>query len=147
MTGGFIGGGGVIKLRGKIPTFRSLFSKGVETAPTDIPGFQAGGTQTYIGTKAAPSIGEPNSIWVTEYPNGNRRVTYFNEQGEPFSREDYGQDSRHIVKIKSQEVNLKKYPHEHQTRTLPGAKGPYQKKQVRILDENGYPISDWTNEK
>jgi hypothetical protein len=62
-------------------------------------------------------------------------------------REDYRQLASHKVTIDGVKYDLKNHPHEHQTRTLEGPKGPYQKKQVRILDEQGKPITDWVNEK
>jgi hypothetical protein len=58
--------------------------------------------------------------------------------------EHYNQKASHKVNIDGNKVNLKNTPHEHQTRTI---EGPYQKKQVRILDSNGRPTSGWLNEK
>ena len=104
-------------------------------------------TPHYRGDRAAPETWEPNSIWETQYPDGKRRVTYFDEHGRPFSREDYGQKSRHLLKIEGRRVDLKNTPHEHQTRTLQGPNSPYHKKQVRLLDQNGMPASGWVNEK
>lgn len=104
-------------------------------------------TSHYQGPRAAPEKSISNSIWETKYPNGNRRVTYFDEHGKPFSREDYGQQARHIISVDGQRINLKNTPHEHQTRTLNGPGGPYLKNQVRVLDTNGNPTSGWINEK
>lgn len=61
--------------------------------------------------------------------------------------EHYNQKAPHKLTIDGNKVNLKNTPHEHQTNTLVGPNGPYLKKQVRVLDENGRPISGWANEK
>jgi filamentous hemagglutinin len=81
--------------------------------------------------------GEPNSIWEQIRDDG-RSVTYFDEQGRWFSREDYGQRSPHGSL--GQDVSGRTVPHEH--RYNYSDQGPTGK-QYRELDENGRPISDW----
>jgi RHS repeat-associated protein len=126
---------------------------GFDGSPSDVVdplGLSTSGracTPHHKGTEAAPETWKPNSIWETEYADGKRRVTYYDENGKPFSREDYGQLAHHKVTIDGLKYDLKNHPHEHQTRTIVGPKGPYQKKQVRILDEYGKPKTGWVNEK
>jgi hypothetical protein len=61
--------------------------------------------------------------------------------------EHYNQKAPHKVTLDGKKYNLKNTPHEHQVRTIEGPSGPYQKKQVRILDEDGRPLTGWGNEK
>lgn len=104
-------------------------------------------TPHYQGDGAAPATWKPNSIWEITYSNGNRRVAYYDQNGKQFSREDYGQLSRHLIEVDGVRVNLQKVPHEHQTRMIDGPKRAYPKKQVRLLDWHGKPTSGWVNEK
>lgn len=60
------------------------------------------------GSRPAPGKGEPNSIREQIRPDGTRSVTYYDQAGEPFSREDYGQQRGHGQMDPST-------PHEHQT--------------------------------
>ncbi|MBJ6760055.1 VCBS repeat-containing protein [Myxococcaceae bacterium JPH2] len=102
-------------------------------------------TTHYQGPNAAPERWTPNSVWETTYPNGNRRVTYYDEAGNTFTREDYGQEAPHKVEINGVKYNLNKVPHEHRLNTVQGPKGEYKKHQVRILDDNGNPKTGWVN--
>nr|AYM53998.1 hypothetical protein [Pyxidicoccus sp.] len=103
-------------------------------------------TPHYRGPRAAPKTWEPNSVWETTYPNGNRRITYFDENGQELTREDYGQDAPHRVNIDGTRYNLNRVPHEHRLNVVKGPKGnEYKKHQVRILDADGNPITPWVN--
>ncbi|MDL2275862.1 HINT domain-containing protein [Desulfosarcina sp. OttesenSCG-928-G10] len=107
-----------------------------------------GQTAVFEGTSTVLKKGAtPNSIYVQRTVDGKvQRVAYYDENGKLFSREDYIQRSDHVVNVNGQKYNLKNHPHDHQTRTVEGPNGPYQKNQVRILDQNGKPITGWTNE-
>jgi filamentous hemagglutinin len=86
------------------------------------------------GSRPAPGKGDPNSIWEQIRPDGTRSVTYYDQTGEPFSREDYGQQRGHGQMDPST-------PHEHQTcfNDLGQPTGKY----YRELDANGRPVGPW----
>jgi len=91
---------------------------------------------------------DPNSIYTQRTRDGKiKSISYYDDTGKQFSREDYTQKASHKVTIDGEKYNLKNHPHEHQNRTIQGPSGPYLKKQVRILDANGKPITGWVNEK
>jgi RHS repeat-associated protein len=92
-------------------------------------------------TAAAPKTGLPNSIHEQTRPNGSRSVTYYDEKGRIFSREDYGQQRTHG------QLGLgpdgKSVPHEHRVHW--SDQGPIGKS-YRQLDNNGKPVGPWINE-
>ena len=97
-------------------------------------------------TAAAPKTSKPNSIHIQTAKDGRvKSITYYDDAGKPFSREDYLQQARHRVEIDGKRFDLGKVPHEHQLRTFEGPNGAYQKWQVRILDEFGNPLTGWAN--
>jgi hypothetical protein len=99
------------------------------------------------GTGSTPETSAPNSIYEQTTPDGQlvRRGNY-DQEGNLFSREDYMQTSPHKVEIDGTRYNLRNQPHEHALRTLTAPDGTtYQKWQVRILDQNGNPITGWVN--
>ncbi len=106
-------------------------------------------TNVYEGTSRGWKTGaEPNSIYVQRTSGGRKRtVSYYDNNGKQFSHEDYIQKANHKMNIDGQRYNLKNNVHEHQTNIINGPHGPYQKKQVRILDAHGKPITGWANEK
>jgi hypothetical protein len=85
--------------------------------------------------------GTPNSIWEQRRADGGRSVTYFDEQGRRFSREDYGQNAPHGTL--GQDVSGRTVPHEH--RYNYSNRGPTGK-QYRELDEDGKPIGPWEDD-
>jgi hypothetical protein len=88
------------------------------------------------------------TIYVQKAADGKlQSISFYDDAGKRFSMEHYNQKAPHKLIIDGEKVNLKNTPHEHQTRVLDGQNGAYQKKQVRLLDENGKPISGWVNEK
>jgi len=90
----------------------------------------------------------PNSIYTQKSADGKlQSINYYDENGKRFSMEHYNQKAPHKVTLDGEEYNLKNNPHEHQTRTIEGPNSSYQKKQVRILDENGKPVTGWGNER
>lgn len=76
----------------------------------------------------------PNSIWQQIRADGTRSVTYYDATGEPFSREDYGQQRGHGDLDAST-------PHEH--RPCFNDLGQPMGKYYRELDANGKPIGPW----
>jgi filamentous hemagglutinin len=92
-----------------------------------------------VSTKRPPDggkAGEPNSIWEQQRPDGSRSVTYFDEQGRRFSREDYGQ-------LRSHGEIGKGVPHEHGYRY--SDRGPIGQ-QYRELDPDGRPVGPWIDD-
>ena len=98
-------------------------------------------------TGSTPETSTPNSIYEQTTPDGQlMRRSYYDQEGRLFSREDYMQTSPHRVEIDGVRYNLRNQPHEHALRTLTAPDGTtYQKWQVRILDQNGNPITGWVN--
>lgn len=91
-----------------------------------------------IKTASAPRTGPPNSIHERIGPNGNRSVTYYDERGRSFSREDYGQQRTHGLLGPGPDGNS--VPHEH--RTDYSDRGPIGNR-YRELDNNGMPVGPW----
>ena len=89
-------------------------------------------------TAAAPKTGRPNSIHEQVRPNGSRSVTYYDDHGRAFSREDYGQLRTHGTLGRAPDGNS--VPHEH--RILYSDKGPIGK-QYRELGTDGTPVGPW----
>jgi RHS repeat-associated protein len=85
--------------------------------------------------------GTPNSIYEKVRPDGGRSVTYFDDTGRAFSREDYGQLTPHRT------IRLgpdgRAMPHEHMT--IFGDRGPIGNV-YRAIDQNGMPIGPWIPE-
>ena len=92
-------------------------------------------------TASAPPTGKPNSIHEQIRPDGSKRVTYYDEAGRPFSKEDYGQLREHGVLGKGSDG--KSVPHEHRTEF--SDKGPIGK-QYRELNSDGKPVGPWHND-
>ena len=91
------------------------------------------------GSRPRGNTGAPNSIHEQVRGNGSRSITYYDDAGRAFSREDYGQLSPHGDLPTM--PNGRTAPHEHQTRFNEG--GLPVGKWYRELDENGRPVSDW----
>ena len=90
-------------------------------------------------SESRPGVeGEPNSIHEQVRSDGGRSVTYYDEYGRSFSREDYGQLRPHKNAVLGPDGRA--IPHEHLTEF--SEFGPVGKK-YRLLDESGRPISEW----
>jgi uncharacterized protein YwbE len=85
--------------------------------------------------------GTPNSIHEQIRPDGGRSVTYFDDQGRAFARQDYGQLTPH--KTIGLGPDGRAMPHEHMTTF--GDLGPIGKF-YRAIDQNGTPIGPWIPE-
>ena len=92
-------------------------------------------------TAGAPKSSQPNSIHEQTRPDGSKSVTYYDDKGRMFSREDYGQRRTHG------QLGLgpdgRSVPHEHGVDW--SDRGPIGKK-YRELDSKGKPAGSWINE-
>ncbi|MCX8728677.1 VENN motif pre-toxin domain-containing protein, partial [Gilliamella sp. B2838] len=94
----------------------------------------------------APKTSTPNSIYEVSRSDGSRSVTYYDERGNMFSREDYGQQRIHgNLEFDN---NGKVVPHEHkQTYKSHNGKIYKDKSYYRQIDENGKPVGPWILDK
>jgi hypothetical protein len=91
----------------------------------------------------APKNSTPNSIYEVSRADGSRSVTYYDERGNMFSREDYGQLNPHKeIKLGS---DGRAEPHEH--KIIYNNKGQPVGKYYRKIDKNGKPTGSWINDK
>lgn len=87
-----------------------------------------------------PKKSDPNSITESQRADGSSSVTYYDEQGRAFSREDYGQQSTHGTL--GTRADGRSVPHEH--RFDYNDRGyPIKQNVYRELDENGVPVAPW----
>ncbi|MEQ4925531.1 hypothetical protein [Proteus hauseri] len=91
----------------------------------------------------APDKAKPNSIIEISRADGSKSITYYDQRGNAFSREDYGQQSAH------KQIGIGKdgraEPHEHKYEY--NDKGLPIGKYYRKIDQNGKPIGEWINDK
>jgi hypothetical protein len=102
-------------------------------------GFQCPTPTQHTVTASRPGkTGPPNSIHEQVRPDGGRSITYFDDQGRAFSREDFGQLRPH--KTAGLGPNGRAVPHEHKTEfSKHGPVGQF----YRLLDDFGNPIGPW----
>jgi hypothetical protein len=89
----------------------------------------------------APTTSTPNSIHETRRPDGSKSITYYDEKGRAFSREDYGQLRGHKDTIPLGDDG-KALPHEHRYNYTDYGIDKSQNA-VRLLDSNGMPTGSW----
>ncbi|CAB3824462.1 hypothetical protein LMG26846_00646 [Achromobacter insuavis] len=94
---------------------------------------------TIVSSGKAPKIWKPNSIYEVSRADGTKSVTYYDDQGRTFSREDYGQQKTH-GKLGYDE-NGRVPPHEH--RIIYNERGYVDRKYYIELDVNGNPVGAW----
>ena len=88
----------------------------------------------------APKTSDPNSIIESQRADGSSSVSYYDEKGRAFSREDYGQQSTHGPL--GRRVDGRSVAHEH--RFDYNERGfPIKQDVVRELSENGTPAGEW----
>ncbi|WP_259806437.1 hypothetical protein [Aliiroseovarius crassostreae] len=85
---------------GKVRVFKGLVKKFIGDEWGAVPGnmknVSTPHTQVVGGkTVNGPDYGQPNSIYEHTRPDGSRSVSYYDEKGRRFSREDYGQQRTH----------------------------------------------------
>ncbi|OCG23810.1 hypothetical protein A9G11_05100 [Gilliamella sp. wkB108] len=101
---------------------------------------------TIVPSGKAPKTSTPNLIYEVSRADGSRSVTYYDEKGNMFSREDYGQQRIHgNLEF---DKNGKVVPHEHkQTYKSYNGKIYKDKSYYRQIDENGKPVGPWILDK
>ncbi len=91
----------------------------------------------------APKTSEPNSIIESQRADGSSSVTYYDDKGRAFSREDYGQQSTHGSL--GSRADGRSAAHEH--RFDYNDRGYAVKQDVyRPLSEGGTPTGSWMGE-
>ncbi|WP_216639287.1 VENN motif pre-toxin domain-containing protein [Achromobacter ruhlandii] len=100
---------------------------------------EAVANHTVVSSGKALKIWKPNSIYEVSRADGTKSVTYYDDRGRTFSREDYGQQKTH-GKLGYDE-NGRVPPHEH--RIIYNDRGYVDKKYYRELDVNGNPVGPW----
>ncbi len=91
-------------------------------------------------TAGAPETNQPNSIHEQTRPDGSRSVTYYDENGRMFSREDYGQLRTHGQLGRG--ADGRSVPHEHRVDWDPSGRGPIGT-WYRELGDRGEPVGSW----
>lgn len=96
--------------------------------------------------RKAPKTAAPNSIYEVSRADGSKSITYYDDKGRMFSREDYGQQKTHASLGTC--VNGRCVPHEHKTTyTLHNGKEYPDKKYYREIDANGKAVGPWILDK
>jgi hypothetical protein len=107
---------------------------------------KAAGEHTIVRSGKAPKTSTPNSIYEVSRADGSRSVTYYDDKGNWFSREDYGQLRTHGTL--GYDKNGKVPPHEHkQTYKSYNGKIFKDKSYYRKIDQNGKPTGQWILDK
>jgi hypothetical protein len=127
------GSGNTLRSRANTTESSQIVPKKVDTPHTQV----TGGNKT----AGAPKTNKPNSIHEQTRPDGSKSVTYYNEKGRMFSREDYGQQRTHGQLGRG--ADGRSVPHEHGVDW--SDRGPIGKK-YRELDSSGKPVGPWINE-
>ncbi len=96
-----------------------------------------------VSSGKAPKTSTPNSIYEVSRADGTKSITYYDDKGRVFSREDYGQQRTHGSL--GYDVNGKVPPHEH--KTTYNERGFKDKSYYREVDENGKSVGPWTLDK
>ncbi|PIT52080.1 hypothetical protein BHC44_07475 [Snodgrassella alvi] len=104
---------------------------------------KAAGEHTIVRSGKAPKTSTPNSIYEVSRADGSRSVTYYDDKGRTFSREDYGQQKTHGQL--GYDSNGKVPPHEH--KITYNERGYVDKHFYRKLDANGKPVGPWIVDK
>jgi len=130
------------------PVYKANIKQSVDTSKLNVDKTNAtSGVETphTINTGGKhPKTSEPNSIIESQRADGSSSVTYYNEQGKAFSREDYGQQSTHGSL--GQRADGRSVAHEH--RFDYNDRGfPIKQDVYRELTENGVPAGPWVGEK
>lgn len=99
-----------------------------------------------VSSGKAPKTSTPNSIYEVSRANGSKSVTYYDKNGNWFSREDFGQQRIHGNL--GFDNNGKVVPHEHkQTYKSHNGNIYKDKSYYRQIDKNGKPVGPWILDK
>ena len=99
-----------------------------------------------VSSGKAPKTSTPNSIYEVSRADGSKSVTYYDKNGNWFSREDFGQQRIHGNL--GFDNNGKVVPHEHkQTYKSHNGNIYKDKSYYRQIDKNGKPVGPWILDK
>ncbi|MGG7448523.1 VENN motif pre-toxin domain-containing protein [Kosakonia oryzendophytica] len=98
---------------------------------------------TVVSSGKAPKKSTPNSVYEVSRADGTKSITYYDDRGNMFSREDYGQQRTHGTLGYDSNGNVP--PHEHKVEY--NANGQPIGKYYRELDQNGNVVGGWVSEK
>ncbi|HDF2329268.1 TPA: hemagglutinin repeat-containing protein [Morganella morganii] len=98
---------------------------------------------TVVSSGKAPKTSTPNSVYEVSRADGTKSITYYDDKGRTFSREDFGQQKTHGQL--GYDSNGKVPPHEHKISY--NERGYVDKKYYREIDKNGKPVGPWIEEK
>ncbi|ENN8378964.1 hemagglutinin repeat-containing protein, partial [Providencia rettgeri] len=98
---------------------------------------------TVVSSGKAPKTSTPNSVYEVSRADGTKSITYYDDKGRTFSREDYGQQKTHGQL--GYDSNGKVPPHEHKISY--NERGYVDKKYYREIDKNGKPVGPWIEDK
>ena len=139
-------GAGIVGLRG-LGGVASSCASTMRSRRGGPSGGSGSSTPVTSGTGSTPRTSTPNSIYEQFSSSGQlMRRSYYDASGNMFSSEHYSQTSPHYVTIGGTRYNLANAPHQHELRTLTAPNGTtYQRWQVRIIDQDGRPLTEWVN--
>ncbi|WP_313276304.1 hemagglutinin repeat-containing protein [Kosakonia cowanii] len=98
---------------------------------------------TIVSSGKAPKTSAPNSVYEVSRADGTKSITYYDDKGRTFSREDFGQQKTHGQL--GYDSNGKVPPHEHKISY--NERGYVDKKYYREIDKNGKPVGPWIEDK
>lgn len=98
---------------------------------------------TVVLSGKAPKTSTPNSIYEVSRVDGTKSITYYDDKGRMFSREDYGQQKTHGQL--GYDSNGKVPPHEH--KFTYNERGYADKKYYREVDKDGKSVGPWIEDK
>lgn len=98
---------------------------------------------TVVSSGKAPKTSTPNSVYEVSRADGTKSITYYDDKGKTFSREDYGQQKTHGQL--GYDSNGKVPPHEHKISY--NERGYVDKQYYREIDKNGKPVGPWIEDK
>ncbi|MEQ5288393.1 VENN motif pre-toxin domain-containing protein, partial [Providencia huaxiensis] len=98
---------------------------------------------TVVSSGKAPKTSTPNSVYEVSRADGTKSITYYDDKGRTFSREDYGQQKTHGQL--GYDANGKVPPHEHKINY--NDRGYVDKRYYREIDKNGKPVGPWIEDK
>jgi len=96
-----------------------------------------------VSSGKAPKTSTPNSVYEVSRADGTKSITYYDDKGRMFSREDYGQLRTHGSL--GYDANGKVPPHEH--KTTYNERGFKDKSYYREVDGNGKAVGPWILDK
>lgn len=98
---------------------------------------------TVVSFGKALRTSAPNSVYEVSRADGTKSITYYDDKGRMFSREDYGQQRTHGSL--GYDSNGKIPPHEH--KATYNDRGYLDKKYYREIDKDGKAVGPWIPEK